>query len=277
MARQGSYQEVVDAAVADLAEHGFSSAERVAYWERRIEEAAKEFLGSTDRMTEMLREVLAATYKKMIERGGIAKYHPGVARWTIEKVKPSLRAELDRRILASANLIRLNRREAIAKTLRRFSGWSTSIPVGGSAEPAKAKTRKSIKKPIATLKFEERRVLVDQGHKLVSTLNDIVAKDGGAIGGYWHSNFRQPNYDYREDHAERDGNFYVVRGSWAIEAGLITKGVGYTDGITEPAEEPFCRCRYRYVYNLRDVPKEYLTRKGEAALEEARAKIKAMV
>jgi hypothetical protein len=276
VARRGSYQDVIDAAVADLAEHGFSSAERVAYWERKIEEAAKEFLGSTERMTEMLREVLAATYKKMIERGGIAKYHPGVERWTIAKVKPSLRAELDRRILASANLIRLNRREAIAKTLRRFSGWSTSIPVGGSAEPEKAKTRKSIKKPIATLKFEERRVLVDQGHKLVSTLNDIVAKDGGAIGGHWHSNYRQPNYDYREDHKERDGNFYAVRGSWAIEAGLITKGFGYTDEITEPAEEPFCRCRYRYAYNLRDVPKEYLTRKGEAAIEEARAKIKAM-
>lgn len=276
MARRDSYQEVVDAAVNDLAEHGFSSAERVAYWERRIAEAAREFLGSTEKMAEMLRDVLSATYKRMVDRGGIAKYHPGVPRWTLAKVAPELRADLDRRILASANLIRLNRTEAVSKTLRRFSGWSTSIPVGGSADPEKRETKARIKKPIAQLKFEERRVLTDQGHKLVSSINHVVAEAGGAIGGYWKSNWKQPGYDYRQDHKDRADKFYAIRGSWAIERGLITKGAGYQDDITEPAEEPFCRCRYRYVYNLRDVPKEFLTRKGEEALAEARAKIATM-
>jgi hypothetical protein len=62
-----------------------------------------------------------------------------------------------------------------------------------------------------------------------------------------------------------------VRGCWAVEKGLIKPGpAGYTDEITRPAEEPFCGCYYRYLYNLRDLPANMLTEKGKEALQAAR-------
>jgi len=278
--KEAEYRRVVDEAVNDLAEHGFDSAERVAYWEERIRRAAEAAMGPSAKMEEMLRELLAATYKKMVERGKIADFHPGVARWTIERIKPELRAELDRRIMASAQLIRLKRKQRIEETVARFSGWATSLPKGGSAEPDKAAEKARVKKPIASLPFEERRVLIDQGHKLTSSLNSVVATGGGAIAGVWRSHWRQPGYDYREDHKERDELVYTISGSWALEKGLIRKSPnGHTDEITQPAEEPFCRCFYRYVYTLGQLAKlapDLLTKKGEAALAEAREKIAAM-
>lgn len=277
---QSELRKTIDEAVNEFARTGFVSAERLAYWEERIRRAAEAATGSSRKMDEMLREVLTATYKKMVERGDIAKFHPGVARWTIERVKPSLRGELDRRIMANANLIRIKKQTRVQETLARFSGWASSQPAGGSAEPDKAEAKASIKKPIASLPFEERRVLIDQGHKLTSALNSIVAVDGGAIAALWRSHWRQAGYDYRPDHKERDEVVYGIEKSWAFEQGLVKKPpAGWSTSITEPGEEPFCRCFYVYLYSLRDIEKycpEMLTAKGREALATARAKIKAM-
>lgn len=274
-----SFKATVDAAVDDLAEHGFDSAERVAYWQRRLRQAAEREagLGAASTMDDMIREVLRRTYERLIENGKLVAFHPGIERWTLERVKPELRRALDKRILASADLIRLRKKQRVEETLSRFSGWSTSIPVGGSADPEKAKAKASIKKPIASLPFEERRVLTDQGHKLVSSLNEITAAGGGAIAAIWRSNWRQPGYDYRPDHKDRDEHIYLLPKSWAVERGLIKAGAdGTVDDVTRPAEEPFCRCRHVYIYSLRALEKaapEMLTAKGKKVLADARAEL----
>ena len=278
--KPGSFKDVVDEAVDDMAQHGFDSVERLAYWEERIRRAAEAEAGPSARMDEMLRDFMQRTYQRMMSAGAAPKYHPGLPRWTLERVRADLRAELDRRIMASANLIRLKKRQRVQETLQRFSGWSTSLPKGGSAEPEKQEAKTRIKKPIASLPFEERRVLVDQGHKLFSSLNEVVAVGGNAIAAVWHSRWRQPNYNYREDHKERDEQVYLIPDSWAVKAGLIKAGSpGRTDGITKPAEEPFCRCSYVYIYTISALAKlapEMITEKGLAALADAKAKIKAM-
>ena len=275
-----SFYDVLTAAISEFADTGFVSAERLAYWQEALKRAAEATMGPIHDMDEMLRRSMRALYARLVEQNGILRYHPGVARWTIQKLKPQLHLELDKRILASADLIKLNRSQSIAQTLRRFSGWSTSIPAGGAAEADKAKIKAEIRKPLARLPFEERRVLTDQGHKFIAGLNDIVATDSGAIAAGWISHFRQANYDYREDHKERDSEFlkrsgkpslYAIRDSWAIKAGLINKGAGYTDEMTQPAEECFCRCAYRYFYALRSLPDSMLTAKGRAEL--ARTKV----
>jgi len=46
---------------------------------------------------------------------------------------------------------------------------------------------------------------------------------------------------------------------------------GYTDQITQPGEEPFCRCSYVYVYNLASVPDYMLTVLGIKSLERVAA------
>ena len=270
-----TFFDVLTRAINDMVEHGFDSAERVNFWTQQIKEAAERATKSQAQMEQMLRDAMAMIYRRMVEKGQIAQFHKGVSRFTIEKVRPALRAELDRRIMASANLIKLNREQAIAKTLQRFQGWSTSLPKGGSEATDKASTKKDIRKSLAGLPFETRRVLVDQGHKLRASLNEILAKDGQAVAAVWHSNFRQTNYDYRESHAERDGHVYALRGCWAIEQGLMKAGKdGYSDEMTQPAEEPFCRCYFTFIYHLRSLPPDMLTAKGKAALEQAKATVR---
>lgn len=273
MVKKPTFYETVNEAIRDMSIHGYDSAERVAYWTERLRKAAASYAKTSEQMGQMLRDALEAVYRRLVDNGGVLKAAPGVARFTIERVRPALRAELDRRILASASLIKLNREEAMEKTLRRFQGWATSIPVGGSAEPEKKKAVEGVRKAMSGLPFVERRVLIDQGHKLTSAVNTTVAVGGGAVAAIWHSNYRQSGYDYRPDHKERDDHVYLVRGSWAQEKGLVKPGaVGYTDDITQPAEEPFCRCRFQYIFSLRNLPDDMLTVKGRNDL--ARTKVK---
>ena len=262
-----SFQDVLAEAIADIVENGFDSQERIDRWMRALRIAAERTTVSATSIEDLMRESLAAIYRRMVEQGEVFRTVPGVERYRLEMIKPKLRAELDRRIAASAGLIKLNRAEAIETTLRRFSGWSTSIPPGGVSAETRSKVKKNVRKSLAQLPFEERRVLIDQGHKLVATISEITATDGGAIAGMWRSNWRQPGYNYREDHRDRDEKIYLVRGSWAHKAGYVKPGpVGYTDDITAPAQEPFCRCRWKWLFNLRDLPEDMLTAKGRAAL-----------
>lgn len=265
-----SFFDVLTEAVADISEHGYDSQDRIDFWIREIKRAAEASLKPESVMEQMLNDAMRALYAKLVEKQGLLKYNPGVARFTLDRVKPQLRAELDRRILASANLIKLNRQQAIAKTLQRFSGWSTSIPKGGS-DTDRREVKTSIRKALTQLPFEERRVLIDQGHKFTSALNTTLAVNAGAIAARWHSNWRQSGYQFRQDHKEIDGKVFAVRDNWAMEKGLMKIGPdGYTDQIEQPAELPFCRCAYRYIYNLRDVPDDMLTVKGRDELERVR-------
>lgn len=271
-----SYYEVLTEAVNDILEHGYDSAERVAYWTNRLAQAAESATKPPPVMEQMLREAMIDIYRRLIEKGGIAATHPGISRFTLEHLKPQLRGELDRRILAAADLIKLNRQEAIRKTLHRFQAWSTSIPAGGTEAAARAKVKKEIRKSLGALPFEERRVLIDQGHKLIASINNVVAKGGGAIALEWRSNWRQANYNYREDHKDRDRKIYTMRPNWALDQGLMKVGpAGYYDQITAVGEEVFCRCYARYLYSLRALPADMITKKGREAMAEARKKMAA--
>ena len=271
MPKKLTFFQIVTAAIKDVALHGYDSAERIKKWVDAIRKAAIGEMVNPLTLQKQLGGYLFKIYEKLVSKEQILKQHPGVPRFTLEKVKPKLRGELDRRILANANLIKLNREKAIEDTLRRFEGWSTSIPAGGSKVVDKNEEKANVTKALKQLPFVERRVIIDQAHKFTSSLNQVLATDGGAIAAVWRSNFRQLNYNYREDHKERDSRVYAIRGSWAMEKGLMNKGAGYTDEMTQPAEEPFCRCFYRYIYNINKLPESMLTEKGRDALAEAKA------
>lgn len=266
-----TFYELCTQAVADFAEHGYDNEHRLELWMARLREAARREMVPEQVMLDKIRESLSAIYRRLVERGSIIARHPDITRFTLERVRPALRSELDRRIMASAKLIRMNRDEAIEKTLRRFAGWATSIPPGGSDVVAKNVVKVDLRKSLSGLNFAERRVAIDQGYKLTSSLNDILARDGGALAVKWNSHWRQANYDYRPDHKERDGKFYALRSNWALERGLMKRGLEpYYDETVAFGQEIFCRCWGTYVHTLRKLPDDMLTVAGRVELDRVR-------
>jgi len=189
-----------------------------------------------------------------------------------------------RRIISGIDLIKLNRPVAIAKTVQRFTGWATSVPEGGFPSDVRKGTYKyvdikgDVQRSMSSLPFEERRVIIDQNAKLMSAINTTVAEGGGAIGAIWQSHKHQKGYDGRPQHNKRDGELFLVRDSWVIQKGLVKRGAGaYTDSIEQPGEFVFCRCSWVYVFNLRDLPADWLTKKGTETLATARQKTREML
>ena len=259
-----TFRQILAEAITDLADHGYVSPDRIHTWIVQLRNAAERELAPEAQIDEMIRRGLGATFDRYIERGKITELVPGVTPFTLQVVKPKLRAELDRRIVASADLIKLHRREAVEGTLQRFQGWSTSIPPGGDSTIDKREVRSEIGKPIAQLKFERRRVEIDQSHKLVANISEIAGLDAGAIAGVWHDHGEHDkSYNARKDHMERVGKTYVVRDCWAHRDGLITAPDGFTDEITKPGQEVFCRCRYTWITSPRRLPVEMLTQRGK--------------
>lgn len=261
-----SFYTLLTEGVDYMSENGYDDVDAFDRWAARLRSAATHDLPSTKKINDLTQRSLTATFDRVVRSA--PKRHPAVSNFTIKRIKPKLREELDKRIRASAELIRLNREEAINTTLKRFTGWATSIPPGGG-QVDKREIKANIGKPLKEQSFVERRVAIDQGHKLSSNVDAVIADQAGAIAARWRSHWRQAGYDYREDHKERDQLTYKIKGSWADD--LINKGAGFTDAMSMPAEEVYCRCYYVYLYSLRELPKTMLTKKGQIALGEARA------
>lgn len=258
-----SFYSILTEGVDYLSENGYEDVDAFDRWVTRIRKAA---LAEMPKSNDVIARSLTATFNRSVKLA--PKRHPKISAFTINRIKPKLHDELDKRIRASAELIRLNREDAINTTLKRFSGWATSVPPGGGPVD-KREIKANISKPLKERSFIERRVAIDQGHKLSSNVDAVIAEQSGAIAAKWRSHWRQAGYDYRHDHKDRDKQIYKLRDSWATD--LINKGAGYTDEMSMPAEEVFCRCYYVYLYSLRELPKSMLTKKGLIALGEARA------
>ena len=260
-----TFYEVLTAAINDFITYGFNSQDRLNYWVEKLKTAAVKSLITPDQLQKELERSLRSAFDRLVTKGGLVS--KDVSRFTVSKLTPKLQAELDRRIMASVSLIKYNREESISNMLRRFSGWATSIPPGGNKDVNKREEKKQIKKELGMLPFKERRVIIDQTHKLINNINEIVAVDNGAIAAKWHSNWRQANYNYREDHKELDENIYLIKGSWAVKDGYVKPKNGYTDDVVAPGEEVYCRCRYKYLYRVSQLPEEMVTQKGKEALQ----------
>lgn len=260
------FQEVTEA-IRYYERFGFTSTDELNEWVARLRRSALLHLKTPAQTEREITRALQAKYTQKVIKGGLLRQMPAVPRFTIDRVKPKLRRELDRRIAVSASLIKLNRDEAISTTLRRFQGWATSIPPGGSEITDTKAEKENVRKALTNLSFLERRVVIDQTHKLVDAITDIVAVDGGAIAARWSSPWRRQGYNARPDHKERDEKVFAIRGCWALEKGLMKAGPnGYTDEIERPGEFVYCSCSYEYLFYLTSLPADMLTKAGMYAL-----------
>jgi hypothetical protein len=263
-----SFADVLRTAISDFAERGYQSQEQLEQWISQIRQAAEAELVPPDQVEEELKRALGSVYTRMIDQGNLLTRHPDVGKYTIERVRPAARAELRRSIFASANLIKLNRRRAVEETVQRFSGWASSVPAGGSRTIKRRDVSQATRAELRKLAYESRRVSIDQGHKFAAALDRVVADESGAIAVQWHQHFtRYP----RDTHKQRDGKWYLIRGSWAQEQGLVRAGPGgFLQDITQPGEEINCRCTCTYYSTLRRLPADLLTEKGREKMAELR-------
>ncbi|HBZ3740674.1 TPA: hypothetical protein MHK95_05585 [Klebsiella pneumoniae] len=273
-----TFTRTVREAVKFFLRNGYTSRQELEQWQAIIRQAAES--ETDDDYMSMVSDRLRKAYDLQVSKAGALERHRGLSRFTLNYMEPKLRSELDRRILASADLIKLNRTAAINKTVQRFSGWATSIPVqdyvgGGLSASSRSgivANAQHIQKSAEQVDYEARRVMIDQSHKLIANIDNIIATSNNAIAAEWHSHWRQAGYDYREDHKERDKQVYLIRGNWAQKNGYVKAGpAGYLDEITQPGEEVFCRCYVTYLYNLRSIPEDMLTQKGRKFLESMKA------
>ncbi|HBS9333041.1 TPA: hypothetical protein MAW39_004954 [Klebsiella pneumoniae] len=273
-----TFTRTVREAVKFFLRNGYTSRQELEQWQAIIRQAAES--ETDDDYMSMVSDRLRKTYDLQVSKARALERHKGLSRFTLNYMEPKLRSELDRRILASADLIKLNRTAAINKTVQRFSGWATSIPVqdyvGGGLSPSSRSgvnyNCDHIQKSAQQVDYEVRRVMIDQSHKLIANIDNIIATSNNAIAAEWHSHWRQAGYDYREDHKERDKLVYLIRRNWAQKNGYVKAGpAGYLDEITQPGEEVFCRCYVTYLYNLRSIPEGMLTQKGRKFLESMKA------
>jgi hypothetical protein len=271
-----TFAETLTAAVQDISRNGYDNAVRLEGWLHRLRAAAEAETTSPEKLAAGMRQILGSTYARMVDGGGALKANPGVSRFTLEAIRPHLHRELERRVLASADLIKRNKAQMVDRTIQRFSGWATSVPPGGSRAVDKREVKASVTKPLRQQSFEERRVLIDQGHKLAGNINQIVAEGSGAIAVEWHSRWREVGYNYRPDHKARDRLVYALRGNWAMEKGLMKPGPnGYYDAITAVGEEPFCRCSAVFYHSVGELPDDMVTAKGRAELARVREALRA--
>lgn len=260
------YRKVVVAAVQDIALHGYDSPERIARWAEAIASSARDTLAPERDLERQLTQVLEQVYRRQVGQRQLLKSHFGAEGFALDRAQYVLRRELEKRLLVAAELVKSNRDLAIKETVRRFQGWATSLPEGGR-KLDRGDAAAAILKYLKNLPSADRRIILDQGRKLASGLSQALAISGNAVGGYWSSKWRQPGYDFREDHRDRDLEFFLLRDNWAITQGFMKLGGHkYTSSITAPGEEPNCQCHYRWVYSLSGVPEACLTKKGIVAV-----------
>jgi len=207
--------------------------------------------------------VIKRKFTSQIDYKNLHKRHD-IAPYVIAALYFLFRDERDNRIDSAKRLAKMRREEAKETVLRRFAGWVSSIPVSRTISN-KQEIVNFISKPIKELPKHDKTIADDQARKMVSNMDAIVARECGAIGYYWHSNFRVPGYNYRKEHKhlDIDGKFIILKDSWAYKDGLIKRGNEiFQDDIEQPGELPNCKCSSKYVYVLENVPKDCLTNKG---------------
>lgn len=268
-----SFYRLISQAINDFMIHGYTQ-KRMEYWLERIAIAAEASLTPIAVIERALHVSLLKVFTRATSDKQLFKVHKGISQYTLASIKPKLHGLLEERIRASVDLIKLNREKVIPEQLGRFAGWCSSVPVTGIPPDKRVKTRKQVRRGLAGLDYNSRRVSIDQGFKLVSAINELIAHDGGAIAGIFHSHWRETGYDYRPDHKAMDEKIYVISDNWMLKQGFMKlAGRQYTDQVDTPGMPVFCRCYYQFLYNARDLPNDMLTEKGRAELMRVRAQI----
>ena len=121
--------------------------------------------------------------------------------------------------------------------------------------------------------------MAESDDKVFSNMPSIAE---GAIGGIWDAEFEIPRAtEHRSNHADWHGLWFTEKDS--VLADLVTspngdiggtlgeptrEGLEFADNVVLPGYAWNCQCSMKLVYDIRDVPKKYLTSMGKRAIKE---------
>lgn len=206
-----------------------------------------------------------------------------ITKTSLKDLRPQFKKELENRVQNSINYIKNKDNETKQRLASKLMTWLTvdSKEVRGNTTSKQSLLNfLDFAKENDIAENHAKFILEDQTRKMIANLDLIVASENGAIGGIWRNRkdkrvVGNPNGLYpkgtpsHNDHWTREGVFYVFKDSWAKKRGLV-KGEIYEnleDGGVAVAIG--CRCRLEMIYDIRDVPKENLTKKGVKFIESA--------
>lgn len=199
-------------------------------------------------------------------------HNKGLKGWRLEKIKPALRKEYKKSLLANILLITTQNESMMSLLRSRFTDWILKSSRDQNADSLK----KALDITQATAKVNKRvnMIIKDQTRKSLNTYDEVVAKEYEAIGFIWNTRrdkkvvgnptglYPGNGNEKHRNHYERQGKFYFYKDTWAIKKGLINtkaknfKWAEFEDGM--PGIPINCRCFAYNIYDIEDVPKEFL-------------------
>ncbi|MEY3760473.1 MAG: hypothetical protein RIR39_1964 [Pseudomonadota bacterium] len=235
------------------------SADVSGYWLTRLQS----ILSNTSNpagVREYVTGKLAPKFNRYFRLDNLKKAHKGIEPFTLKELSGGAQSILQETIRKNVDKIVLSKESAELLTMNRFSSWILS----GDDSQHLSKLEAHIKKPINNTDYENRRLLNDQGHKMIAAVNESIALDGGAIAMQWHQNY---THDPRVTHKRLNGKIYILKDSQPVRDGLLKSGDNpYLEDLgTMPALEVNCTCSGVYFYNLLALYRQYpsaFTKKG---------------
>lgn len=205
----------------------------------------------------------------------VKKNNRGIKDIYITKLKPKFRKELNDRIIFSLSLIKTQDKTSMLKLSDRFLNWLNNETMNGND--------KTLRETLELSEMQNKQsrhykfILKDQTQKLFSNIDSIIAKDCNAIGFFWRTRrdkrvvgnpaglYPKPtNEDMHDNHYKREGQFYFYPKSWVLKNNLVDKSkislAEFDDGL--PGEPIGCRCYAENIYDIEDVPNDFLNEKG---------------
>jgi len=152
------------------------------------------------------------------------------------------------------------------------------VPIGGTKDKAIKSRIVEIKKELRPLAKWDRLFYTYKARSLSAEIEHIFVLAGNPLAAIWHYSDLDAQGEYQKtyNHQQRDGQVYAIRGSWAIEKGLMKVGpAGYLDEISRPGQELGCMCSLQWVTGVRSLPDSMITDKGRSELDSVTAVIQA--
>lgn len=237
------------------------------------------------RFSAIFTKSLKKSYISYTKRG-FEENNKGLKGWRLNLLKDDLRRELKGRINNSLMLIKTQDEQRMSILKTRFLSWLAETESGKSPN---IKETLKVSHEIRKNDRHYRMILADQTRKMIGNFDNIVANKYQALGFFWKT--RRDNRvtgkpggknpkgnEMHGDHYARQDKFYFYHNNWAIQQRLINtnhklfKWADFEDGL--PGQPINCRCYAYNIYELEDIPKELLSEKGKAYLQEKQEKLK---